>query len=584
MGTKRMGTRKRSSGAARRFGTLAVAAAAVAAVAPPAAQADTWGYEQVTPADGGQYLAAGLSVSNDGKTVNFEASEPLPGDSGDGRGGGYWYGMSADGDGWNVFQAAQVGSEFAWIWLIPQARMVARDGSAMVFTTGISFDPGFRLSRRSAPNDVVNLTPENDSPPAPVLHTPDLETLVYRSAAANYVTSSGEVVNVDGSGSPMQAGQLGGGQNAFTTNAMTADGTKVIFASSTALDGDEDGAQPDIYQRDLAAGTTRLISDDTPGADPDGPGAAQFRWASADQSRVMWSTTEQRAGDTDNAADLYVRDGNGPIVRISQGETVDGSPTGNANAPAGTVDWVATSEDGNRVFFVAEERLTQDAPAAAGKKLYERDIAGGVTRFVAGPLATTDLATSTSGSLLSNGDPSFRGIRITSWGAVLQSRAPLAGDSDGDTDIFAWTRDGGLQLITTSPAAAVGDGNATLVASRNWEIGGTPLNGGRSLGGPGDSRIFFTTAESLAAEDTDGGRRDVYAWSPGGAPTLVSPRGDAQHDALYFDNTDDGSRVFFHTTETVLPSDVDGGVLDVYAAVLGGGSAPSKPVPPRTAA
>lgn len=167
---------------------------------------------------------------------------------------------------------------------------------------------------------------------------------------------------------------------------------------------------------------------------------------------------------------------------------------------------------------------------------------------------------------------------------MIQSAAPLAGDADGQTDVFAWTRDDGqLRLISTPEAGAPASGStdAFLVAYSDFVFGAQAetFDGGRSVGGAGDGRVFFTTADSLTADDTDGDRFDVYAWSTDGSLELVSPPGDAQTDATYLESSPDGSRVFFTTDETLLPGDTDGGVDDIYLAILGGGSAPSKPVP-----
>jgi hypothetical protein len=41
----------------------------------------------------------------------------------------------------------------------------------------------------------------------------------------------------------------------------------------------------------------------------------------------------------------------------------------------------------------------------------------------------------------------------------------------------------------------------------------------------------------------------------------------------------DGTKVYFNTTEGILPSDTDPNANDVYLAILGGGASPSKPPP-----
>lgn len=409
-----MGTSMRSRAAAdgprtpaRRRGRLAGLAGLAGVVAAlgagaPAAQADTWGYEQVTPADGGTYAPIAEGVSADLSTVYFATfSAPVDGLPYDGRPVSNYYGTYKVGGVWKAFWDSPLASESAQNLIQLQRNGWAADGSRSFLQTnervmGEAAGPSgawHYSTPRDAYQEATSLTLAF-APDWPTFTEPhfssDGKTVAYQSANGKGMVLVGGTpvqANVDDGGNPMWLDGFGGMLDA---HPLSEDGSKVIFLSRTALDGDNDAGAHDLYQRDLVAGTTRLISDDTPGADPDLSGNAKFHWASPDGDEVMWSTTEQRSGDTDTAADLYYRDGDGPIVRISQGETVDGSPTGNTSGSAGVVAWVATSGDGNYVYFVTGERLTQDAPADTSKKLYERDIAGGVTRFVAGPLNSRD--------------------------------------------------------------------------------------------------------------------------------------------------------------------------------------------------
>jgi hypothetical protein len=271
-------------------------------------------------------------------------------------------------------------------------------------------------------------------------------------------------------------------------------------------------------------------------------------------------------------------------VRISQGETVDGAPTGNATFvdPDERTDWVLSSRDGNRTFFVTAERLTQDAPAN-GIKLYERDVAEARTRFVAGPLLITDATTGNSdqqrGNLLTDRDRdiNFRGLRVTPNGAVFMARAPLTDALDAGPRIYVWTRDVGLTPVQAAPPMAPASatflpGNPARADERR------PIEAGRAVSDDG-SRVFFTSGQSMVPEDTDGGRIDVYMWTAANGVRLVTPPGRAPYDATYIDNSPDGSEVYFTTEESILPGDTDPNAADVYLAVLGGGTAPGKPAP-----
>ena len=79
------------------------------------------------------------------------------------------------------------------------------------------------------------------------------------------------------------------------------------------------------------------------------------------------------------------------------------------------------------------------------------------------------------------------------------------------------------------------------------------------------TRQFFDTKESLATDDTDAST-DVYERSPG-AVTRISAgatNGNGAFDALYAASSEDGARVFFHTKEALVSGDTDGGKFDVY--------------------
>jgi hypothetical protein len=78
-------------------------------------------------------------------------------------------------------------------------------------------------------------------------------------------------------------------------------------------------------------------------------------------------------------------------------------------------------------------------------------------------------------------------------------------------------------------------------------------------------RVFFDTKESLVPADTDSST-DLYERSNADT-TLVSTSstaGNGAFNALYAGSSDDGTHVFFHTQESLVPADTDSGHYDVY--------------------
>jgi hypothetical protein len=590
---------------------------------PASAATPGWGYKQISPSDGSSVDIYGLMVSEDRSTVlAMTQGAQIPGMPSDGRARLFQYGLPRDGALWAV-------GPFGWQngvqALGPNVDGISADGSHVLRTGGFVTEGSGGAFSLNAQGEAAHMSLGM----AGSVHFPDanfdsVAFLKSSSPTGVWVGRPDQApvqVSVDNSGNPMTATGIGaastsmfmGGVRVFAGNAYTADGSSVIFTSTDGIPGDDDGGAPDVYRRVLTPGheETYAISDANGSGDPDDPAGAtqqhmatEYRWATADQSRVFFVTAEALdPGDTDGERDLYLRDGKGVPVRVSQGELVDGSPTGNgSNSPTvlgmSDPEWVLSSEDGNRTFFVSAERLTQDAPSG-GIKLYERDVAEGHTRFVAGPLHEQDvagnrddgsenggLAGPTSILYTSAPDVSFRGIRVTPDGAVFMSRAPLADSPDDDRrSLFLWTRDEGVEHLVKPAAGAPPStpGFETILPfpfpnAHQGDLEMRTRRGGRAVTDDG-SQVFFSTDQALTAQDTDGRHRDIYVWSAGDGVRLVSPPGRAPYDANYLDSSPDGSELFFVTAESILPTDPDPNAVDVYVALLGGGSDPRPQVP-----
>ncbi len=569
---------------------LAVSPAAAADVGP-----DQWGYEQITPATGDSEDIHGIGVSDDFRTA-FGATiqMPLPGQPADGRVLVYHYGLPALGSPWPVGPVDYRNGT----GLTNAVERIAVDGTRALYRLdGVGRPDGGRLLRVGSDATADDLASSSSAVDA----TDDLGAVAFRlngTSSQVYVAQGDEapiVASVDGTGAPIPTEALGdsrGGINGpvYATNALSADGSSVIFTTSYALTGDNDGTAVDVVRRIVTPGReqTIVVSDANGSGDPDAAAGAAYRWATADHARIFFVTTEGlEPGDIDGRRDLYVRDGSSVPVRVSRGELVDGAPSGNGTVNSADVEWVFSTPDGNRTYFFTRERLTQDAPADGG--LYERDLVEGRTRFVAGPLGSSDTG-NVMGSLLTitKGHLGLRGIRAIPGGVVFMSDAGLAGaPSDGLKKVFRWTRDGGVTQINVrdadAPPSPAGDATFVPLNLSRSKTGGQinevdPIKGPRAVTDDG-STVFFTTSESLVAEDTDDGQNDVYRWKEGEGLSLVTPPGESPDEATYLDSSPDGTQVYFATSESVLPGDTDNGALDVYKAILGGGSPAGKPAP-----
>jgi hypothetical protein len=126
----------------------------------------------------------------------------------------------------------------------------------------------------------------------------------------------------------------------------------------------------------------------------------------------------------------------------------------------------------------------------------------------------------------------------------------VAADTDGLDDVYM--RSGGVTTLISAPGAGASGAPADASFRRASEDG---------------TRVIFQTAESLVAEDTDGGMFDVYERF-GGTTTLVSqPTGvaDPQNNQSSFSGASaDCTHVFFSTVQKLTSEDNDTSRQDIY--------------------
>lgn len=327
------------------------------------------------------------------------------------------------------------------------------------------------------------------------------------------------------------ASGCGNGDVEATLRGVSADGSRVFFASAEKLVPSDTDNAIDVYARDLPNGPTTLVSAGDVGCSPCGNNdayAAVFSSSSSDGSRVLFATAEGLVPtDLDGASDVYQRAGG--ATTLVTGGTED-KPASFAAAP----------DDGSRVFFVTAESLVGGADSNGANDVYMWE--GGAPQL----LTSGSGSGSTFGAVV---DGAERVVFTT-----LQSRA-LA-DSDGSPDIYAQDVSGGPPVLLSSGGTGCTPacGNGTAAARFNRAaVDGT--------------RVVFTSVEALSSQDFDGDD-DIYARDVEAATTtLLSPPPGlcpaGSCDATFVDASVDAVHVFFQTVERLVAEDIDS-EADIY--------------------
>ena len=168
-------------------------------------------------------------------------------------------------------------------------------------------------------------------------------------------------------------------QDVPTTLGLSADGQYVAFSSPDgSFVGADNNHAKDIFVRDVAAGTTEMVSQRDVTVTPQSADAFSTLSPSSVSANGRWVAFASRAddlaaGDTNQAMDVFVRDlVNGTNCLVSVG--LDG------NSALGGSSWNAMiSADGRYVFFISAATNLVAGPASTNSNLYRRDLQSGTT-------------------------------------------------------------------------------------------------------------------------------------------------------------------------------------------------------------
>ncbi len=353
-------------------------------------------------------------------------------------------------------------------------------------------------------------------------------------------------------------------------SGISGDGRVVIFCTDTTT-------VRSVWARVGGAVTVAVSGSECtrgpldPGGACNGLSSAQYVGGAHDGSRLFFTTAQQLVNsDTDSTTDLYECDiAPGTPTPLGTANTCASlTQVSGAASGANVQGAVAVSEDGSRVYFLAEGVVlaanpgANDETAVAGNHnlyLWTKDAEHpeGQTTFVGAIDADgiTGAQTTADGHYL-----------VFSTTSALVSSGPGA-DTDGRADIYRYDAESEtLQRVSTSVTGSGGNNPEFDALSRNSQRRSTPSE--MSADG---SMVVFETAEALSPQDTDG-VSDVYLWHDGRV-SLISHGGG---ERPWIDAS--GENVYFVTDQSLTAADRDVNI-DIYDARVDGGFDLSSPAP-----
>jgi hypothetical protein len=343
------------------------------------------------------------------------------------------------------------------------------------------------------------------------------------------------------------------------------------------------------------------------------------RPVSEDGSQVLFGAVPPGEGLPQEQ--LYLRKDDAQTIDISEPEEGVEDPGGPQQAIL-----AGASASGASVYFTSASTLTADANTGEepggrtdlAPNLYRYDAATGrltdltIAEPVENPTTEPELGADVKSALVS---PSGEGVFFVA-GGIFDHEGTRGADN-----LFHWSQAEGTTFITTvepsdaivtnsgAPEAATdAAGDAIAFVSTGgeaapgvpeiyrWSVAGGlacascgsgPVGAGAHLPTPGvalgsggghpisadGSKVFFSTTDALVPQDSNG-KEDVYEWE-GGADHLLSS-GTGNSGSYFVDASPSGKDVFFATRDRLVPADQDEN-LDVYDAREGGGFPAAQP-------
>ena len=342
--------------------------------------------------------------------------------------------------------------------------------------------------------------------------------------------------------------------------SISADGTRLLFVASA-------GADPQLYQRVGGSRTAWISEPEFDVTDPSAPPGSvrdpvgvTLRAATPDGRNVFFTTgSPLLRDDTNETADVYrwtasedpANDDN--LTRITE------------NGFDGLI--IGMSDDGGRVYY-----LTRGNELIA----WDHGVVLSINRAVAFPSTQNSIAIDASPGL-GRVTPDGRYLALLS-DANVRGFGPTGEVTNGHYEMYFYRLGGALRCISCPLVEATFD--VSIIPSATSGVISYAFPGIRPRFLSDGGRVFFTTAEALVEQDTNG-VADTYEYDPATDSLSLVSAGKGSDPATFTDASASGDDVFLVTRQRLVASDRDD-LVDLYDARIGDAlpdNTPEDPVP-----
>ncbi|MFL5818094.1 MAG: hypothetical protein ACJ76L_10900 [Conexibacter sp.] len=346
----------------------------------------------------------------------------------------------------------------------------------------------------------------------------------------------------------------------FYRRAVSPDGSRVLFVSPPTGD-------VQLYMR-VDGARTVWISEPENGDFTGTPTEVLLQAVSGDGRHVLFTTSSRLLREDDNdGSDLYLyTDSDDPrsdsnLTLISR----PGASSGGINGSEDSGAVVGTSDDASRIYF-----------DDVNGNLYLWD--HGDLRHLSGELQRGyDRRT---GTLLSAVDSAPGAARVSPDGRHLafltnstsgndQVHALTGQVTNGHLAMYAYDAGQGAFTCCSCPSAGPATSDAVIVPAATRATASTFLTGARPRYLSADGHVFFSTADALVPDDTNG-VTDTYECDARTGSVALLSTGRSADGAWFVDASTSGDDVFFVTRTRLVGADRDA-LVDLYDARVGGG-------------